>query len=301
MSKSIPSYCPDKDRLFYLRCGDSYSICCSLILASGDFVSLDDIIEGGVPIIIFCHGTGSNIGTCYRFGQTLARMTNCHVLLFDYPGYGLSSSQHHPNETTSCLSIKIVLDHVLSQMQVPVENVILCGHSLGTAIATYGMSYLNGKLGGLILLNPFLSLRSAAEDLTPFGCLILERFNTQQMITRCQSPVMIVHGHQDRIIPAQHGVDLFNVIQTDKEGWFPHDADHDHCDLELLYNKIDTFINRYIRPQIIIQDRYYNITPRIPPHLNNDSKSSVITETIATVGEVTVGMINDSYRTCFFL
>lgn len=303
MSNMPPKYCPDETRLFYLKCGSTYSVCCSLVLASGKFATEDDFIDGSIPIIVFCHGTGSNIGTCYRFVQRLAILSRCHVLLFDYPGYGLSLSNHHPNEKSSCLAMEFVLDHLIQKMRVPIPNIILCGHSLGTAIATYGTDYCYNKysqhIGGLILMNPFLSMRTIAQDTTPLGYLILERLNTQERIQKCQSPVLIIHGHQDNIVPVRQGVELYNQVSVIKEGWFPHDANHDHCDLEMLYSKINNFIHQNI--QICPMDYYINITPRVSPIINMTNGPSIITETVATMAEITTGAINDSYRTCFFL
>lgn len=301
MSSSIPSYQPDTDKLFYLR-SCNYVICCSLILNTGEFATVDSKIIGTSPMIIFCHGTGSNVGSCYNFGRRLAIATNCHVLSFDYPGYGLSSCNHHANESSACLSVEAVLDHVITKMLVPISNLVLCGHSLGTALATYGMQYCCNRycqsIGGLILMNPFLSMRTIAQDMTVFGCLILERLNTQTIIQPCPSPILIIHGHQDEVVPVHHGIALYNSITGIKEGWFPEDGTHDHCDIQLLHSTIKCFIDRHL--QICRQDYYINDTPRARPCTNN-IKSSVLTEITATTGEVITGFINDSYRTCFFL
>lgn len=303
LSNMPPAYCPDVKRLFYLQCEDVYSICCSLILASGEFATAEAPIDGSVPMIIFYHGTGSNVGTCYRFARRLAIASQCHVLLFDYPGYGLSLSSHHPNESSAYLSTRILLDHVIQRMEVPVSNLILCGHSLGTALATYGMEYCCTRyvesVGGLILLNPFLSMREAAQDIVPLGCLILERLNTQARIGKCQAPVLIIHGHQDPIIPVHQGITLYNQVSGIKESWFPLDATHDHCDLGILYHKITDFIAQ----NIVIQpcDAYLNITPRIAPEIDTSNGPSILTETVATVAEITTGVIADSYRSCILL
>lgn len=296
------SYQPDLCRLFYLNCAPYYSLCCSFVLNTGEYVKLNSVIPGNIPVIVFCHGTASNIGTCYRFSQRLAQTSNCHVLMFDYPGYGLSRSYCYCNEEIIKDSIRKVLDHLIEKMQIPVCNIILCGHSLGTAVAVWGMKYCQEYyqkcVAGLILLNPFTTLRNVAQDITMFGKLIQERLCTQDILPVCQAPILIVHGQKDEVIPVQHGITLYNLISGNKDGWFPSNGTHDHCEINKLYFKIWSFIQDNVK--IVPIPYYINDTPRIDSAIIQESPT-ILTQIGATTVEVLEGIANESLESCWIL
>lgn len=306
MSGMAPPYTADPERFWYID-----NICCCLILADGNPARPHDRIFGA-PLLIFAYGTGSNIVSCFRFARRMAMALHIHVLLFDYPGYGCTTGA--ANERACCNSIERVLDHLITRMRAPLHQLILLGHSLGTGVASWGYHYGSNRYGPgirLILLNPFLSLRRAAQHFTCFGSLIRERFRTDQLLASNPGRILIIHGQADTVIPVEQGWSLFHltanipmptptpsplpehIFENTIEGWFPLTATHDRFELSSLHDRIGAFID----------DReysdYVNDTPRIPPA--ESTHPSAIVPIIAAVGELTLGPTVDICEQCFFL
>lgn len=300
----IPSpYGPNREELFYL--GEKYNICCSIIQSSGRVLTEHDFLSSNYPMIVFCHGNAGNVGTTRDFACTLALATQCHVFFFDYPGYGLSSGIS--NESSACNSIRTVMKHVLYKMKIPSERCILYGQSIGTGIAAYGAKYVFTKyqmiLGGLILMSPYLSIKTLANSITSFGSCILERLNTSEFITHCHSPLLIIHGKRDTLIPVAHGEKLLELATCPKFGWFPEDADHNYFDLAKLLDMVKRFITNNMGPHVheVKYEVYFNITPRDPIVTSEDDVRSIIKSSCATSGELSAGTAESSINGCRLL
>ena len=73
------------------------------------------------------------------------------------------------------------------------------GRSIGSGPATYLASKY--KIGGLILLSPFISIKTVIKDHIPFlSCLVKERFNNLEKIKLVTCNILIVHGKMDKMI-----------------------------------------------------------------------------------------------------
>lgn len=288
-----PPYEPGPE-LFYIG-AEEHSICCCLITANGRYLMEHDVLSSNHPVIVFCHGNAGNIGTTKDFARSLARATECHVLFFDYPGYGLSPGKS--NETSACLAVRAVINHVLHQMCIPASMCILFGQSIGTGIAAYGTKYAVNHyaaiLGGLILMSPYLSIKQLAQSMTSFGSCILDRLDTSANITYCQSPLLIIHGRQDRLIPVTHGESLLELATCPKFSWFPDDADHNRFDFEQLNHEVTIFIQDNVDVEFTLHN-YHNITPRYPEATPNVQESSVIKSILATSAELTSGSVQST-------
>jgi abhydrolase domain-containing protein 17 len=89
------------------------------------------------------------------------------------------------------------------------SSIIVWGRSIGTGPATEIAalySEQNKPLGGLILQSPYLSIKSLAKTLvgSVVGSMILNRFNNRKRIKQCKSPVLVIHGEEDQLIPLEH-------------------------------------------------------------------------------------------------
>jgi hypothetical protein len=68
----------------------------------------------------------------------------------------------------------------------------------------------DGPVGGLILHAPFLSVFRVVVDT---GCTLPgDKFPNVDVITMVKSPVMLIHGTVDHIVPFHHSERLFNSI-----------------------------------------------------------------------------------------
>ena len=131
---------------------------------------------------------------------------------------------------------------------------------MGTGPATYLAS--THKIGGLILFSPFLSLQEAAKDMvgSVLGFFVNDRFVNRERIQKVNSPIIIIHGEKDTIIPIRHARELFQLINVnvEKRLYTPEKMDHNEFEyyqdfLEPVQLFLEHFLNEislsYIDPE----------------------------------------------------
>jgi pimeloyl-ACP methyl ester carboxylesterase len=275
-----PHYVEDLDKHFFVEYEDgafvnptTQSLCCSLILDDGEFAGFEPLVTGNAPVILFCHGNAGNVHSCVPFCKLLAKTTRCHVVAYDYPGYGLSTGDCC--ESTALKSIEVMMDHMISAMEIPARNIVLFGQSIGTGIAAHGLEYTVAKymenVAALILLSPYRSIKKLAEDLTEkmtknsayatcasAGSFIMNRFDTEDKLKRCTAPLLIIHGERDELIPIAHAIELFNVAKClKKELHVAKDATHNQFNFGAVFTKIAYFISD--NSDLVIKSSYHNV------------------------------------------
>jgi fermentation-respiration switch protein FrsA (DUF1100 family) len=89
-------------------------------------------------------------------------------------------------------------------------DVIIFGRSLGASVASW-LAAKHQPLG-LIVESSFTSVPDVAQELYPWlpaRWLSRLRHATRDYIQDVQCPVLVVHSHDDEIIPFRHGEDIF--------------------------------------------------------------------------------------------
>ncbi len=150
------------------------------------------------------------------------------VWLNGYRGYGGNPGQ--PSEQGLYSDARAAVAY-LGQQGVKPERIILYGESLGSGIATETAAHLarNGSPArGLVLEAPFTSMGAAAQSHYPFvpaKWLVRDKYDNLGKIAEIQTPVLIMHGDRDRVVPEKHGRRLFEAAREPKQGyWVPGGA-----------------------------------------------------------------------------
>jgi fermentation-respiration switch protein FrsA (DUF1100 family) len=84
------------------------------------------------------------------------------------------------------------------------------------------------RVAGVVLQAPFTSIPDRAQELypcVPARLLTLDRFDNLGRIAAIGAPLLIVHGTEDRIVPAEHGRKLLDATHEPKRGVFIPNAD----------------------------------------------------------------------------
>lgn len=196
-------------------CYVNNNICCLFLVYDDGIVrKLTTTTKiGNYPVIIVCHGNACDIGGMDEFGHKMSEVCKCHVVLYEYPGYGMSVGI--PNENSCVDGLMDVIEHLNYQMKVPIQNMILYGQSIGSGVATVCYKNCKMKFGycpsGLVLVSPYLSIRTLKDELMPTSSMIpiVERFDTKENIKHCDTGLLLIHGTDDTLIPVEHSNILY--------------------------------------------------------------------------------------------
>ncbi|OKH33499.1 alpha/beta hydrolase [[Phormidium ambiguum] IAM M-71] len=169
--------------------------------------------------ILYSHGNAEDLGEI-QFVLEELRNLGFAVFSYDYRGYG--TSQGKPTETTTYKDIDAAYNYLTQKLGVNPENIILYGRSVGGGPS---VDLASRKLvGGLILENTFVSTFRVATQIpiVPF-----DKFNNIAKIQKVRSPILIMYGKADRVIPFWHGEKLFATANEPKQVLVIENGGHD--------------------------------------------------------------------------
>jgi fermentation-respiration switch protein FrsA (DUF1100 family) len=173
--------------------------------------------ESGKPVIVFCHGNAGNIS--HRVDNLrLFRELGLAVFIFDYRGYGQSAGKATEQGTYSDMR------GAISWLQAKgwqTGQMIYFGRSLGAGVAL--QLAIEQPPAGLVLESPFTSIKSMGQHHYPLlwllaGWAIDARYDNLGKIRDLKSPLLLLHGEQDRIVPIGMGRQLYQAAPAPK--WF---------------------------------------------------------------------------------
>lgn len=171
----------------------------------------------------FLHGNAEDIGRCYNFCNHLREQFHVHVLLVEYPGYGLCPGI--PTEQSVIENARTGFRFVTEVLKWPLDSVKIIGRSIGTGPAVALAKEFN--VSGVVLISPFLSMRSIfAHAVGPVSLLFEEMFRNVDHVDQIQSPTIIVHGRKDHLVPVTHGEELYRKLRVRKLFVDPPDMEH---------------------------------------------------------------------------
>jgi len=161
--------------------------------------------------LIYLHGNGEDIGGIVDMLSELSEELSVGVLCPEYPGYGIAPGT--PSESSCFENVRAVLDYLLHTERRSPSDLVAVGFSVGSGSAVY-LAEQCPQLHALVLVAPFTSVRGWISQ--RFGSLaaylISERFNNRERLQRLhRTPLLIVHGTDDEVIPVTHAVELERV------------------------------------------------------------------------------------------
>ena len=192
--------------------------------------------------ILFLHG---NAGNLFNRSYKLNRLyeLNLNILIISWRSF--SGNQGKPNETNLYEDAKKAVKW-LNSKGVETENIILYGESLGTGVAVeIGQS---NKFNSIILESPYTSMVKAAKIYYPYlpvKFLLKDKYESEKKIKNIKTPVLIMHGKKDNIVPFYMGKKLFEIANKPKKFLQIEEDDHMLSFNDSLLLEIKNFINKY--------------------------------------------------------
>jgi len=163
--------------------------------------------------VLFCHGNGGNIADRLDNARLLAE-AGFDLLLFDYRGYGHSSGR--PSEDGTYGDARAARSVLLEQAGVEASRVLYLGESLGGAIALNLALELPPR--GVILQSAFTGVRDVAVAHYPIipRFLVPDAYPSYKRVGRLRSPLLVLHGEGDEVVPVSHARALYQAAPEPK-------------------------------------------------------------------------------------
>jgi fermentation-respiration switch protein FrsA (DUF1100 family) len=167
-------------------------------------------------VFLICHGNAGNLSVRGKALLEYRQRFNAGVLIFDYPGYGLSDGE--PSEQGCYAAADAAYDWLIRDKGFTPTQIVVSGESLGGGVAVDLAS--RRECASLILVNTFANLPEVAQRLyqwLPVTLLMTNRFDSEAKIGLVQVPLFMTHGTADDVIPTGYSKRLFAKATAVKE------------------------------------------------------------------------------------
>lgn len=162
------------------------------------------------PVLLYLHGARWNVaGSAPRIRRM--QQLGFSVLAIDYRGFG-KSTRELPSEDMAYEDARAAWDWIARQY--PQRQRFVFGHSLGGAVAIDLAAKVDDEQG-VIVEGTFTSIADVASSMKfgwlPIAPLITQRFESVKKVARVKSPLLVVHGANDSLIPYDLGRRLYEA------------------------------------------------------------------------------------------
>ena len=189
--------------------------------------------------ILYLHGNAGSLENRIHKINHFEDM-NINFLLLSWRGF--SGNKGEPTEQGLYQDARSAVKWLIKQ-GVFEENIIIYGESLGTGVTSEIAQ--NRNFAGIILESPFTSMVAAGKSkypIFPIRLLLKDRYESDKKIKNIKSPVLIMHGEQDNIVPFWMGEKMFELANEPKYSYFSKYDDHMMDFNNELINSIKLFL-----------------------------------------------------------
>jgi len=171
--------------------------------------------QPNAPVLLYLHGARFNVtGSAPRMRRM--QELGFSVLGVDYRGFG-KSTPALPSEETAYQDARAAWDWLAKKY--PDRPRYVFGHSLGGPIAIHLATEV-GDESGTIVEGTFSSIADVVSTSkwgwVPVSLLITQRFEAARKVGKIGSPLLVVHGGEDRLILPGLGRKLFEAAAQPK-------------------------------------------------------------------------------------
>ena len=189
--------------------------------------------------ILFLHG---NAGSLENRIHKINHYKNMDINFLILAWRGFSGNKGKPTEQGLYEDARSAI-RWLKLNNIPEDKIIIYGESLGTAVAVEIAQ--NKNFAGIILESPFTSMVDAGKEnypLLPVSFLLKDKYESYKKIKNINSPILIMHGKVDNIVPFRMGKAMYELANEPKYSYFSEYDNHMMEYNENLVNEINNFI-----------------------------------------------------------
>ena len=192
-------------------------------------------------LVIFHGNAGHLSNRIYKLNELYKLDIN--VLLISWRGF--SGNKGSPTENNLYSDAKASINW-LNEQGVNNGQIILYGESLGSGVAVELGKENN--FNSIILESPFTSIENSAKIYYPYlpvRLLLKDRYDSISKIKMIKTPILIMHGKKDDVVPFSMGKELFEKANNPKQSYFTNEDDHMMEFNSSLLGEIEDFIKKY--------------------------------------------------------
>lgn len=196
------------------------------------------------PLVLYFPGNSLNRKERINDLREIASR-GCDVLIFDYRGFGDSTGS--PTESGLSADALLVWNYARNELGYDERRIVVFGESIGGAVALslWSRENKNPPRPAAVLLNStFASMPQTVVlhyPLFPFQFLLLDCWPSIERIPRVDSPVIVFHGAEDRIVPVAQGRALAQAARHARFIETP-DATHNEIPMMRLREELDAIM-----------------------------------------------------------
>ncbi len=182
------------------------------------------------PLMLYLHGARYNVtGSAPRIRRM--QELGFSVLAVDYRGFGKSTSEL-PSEQSAYEDARAAWDWLGKKY--PQRQRYIYGHSLGGPIAI-NLAAEVGDESGTIVESTFTSIADVVSSSEwgwlPLSMLITQHFDAVNKVSKIGSPLLVVHGDNDRLILPGLGRKLYTAAAEPKRFVLVEGGSHHNTNL----------------------------------------------------------------------
>lgn len=250
MKHSIPRiYCPPnpatykKEDIQTITCINGRTIACKLFTPFAKPAQKIDSFRKQHITILLSHGNSDDIGTCSSYCQWLADALCANVVTYDYLNYG-HSEKVDTSEENMHMAIEAMYGYLTASLKIQPKRVVLMGKSLGSVPSIFLASQKYAtNIAGVILVSPLASgarVLLNGDQLPKNVMNVMDKMFAPSIfrIQTVPSPIFIIHGTQDTVVPVRNSHDLLANMRSRFNEYPPLWVDAGHNDIECAYKNL---------------------------------------------------------------
>lgn len=194
----------------------------------------------GKPMMIWLHGNSYNLANKSNQLRQLLDM-GYGFIAFSWRGFG--KSEGAPTKEGLYKDARAAVNF-LSQIGYQPEDAIIVGESLGSGIAVKMANEY--KFKGVLLITPYTTIADRAQEIywyLPVKSLVNDDFSCISGIDQIDTPLLIVHGTDDKVIPHQHSEALIAKAVEPKKLVIYEGKGHSNLDSRKVFSEMETFFH----------------------------------------------------------
>ena len=173
-------------------------------------------------LMVIFHDISVDVGYASIYYRSLIDTLPIHILLIEYPGYGLLDGNFNVSDS------KYIADNLYDfitensskrGLGISPDKIIVVGRSIGTGLATYFAQY---KCKICILINPFTTVHNIYNEISYqnryrlFGSYLINKdlmYNNLDYISKLKCDhAFIIHGLKNKYIPPSHSKKILKYL-----------------------------------------------------------------------------------------